>query len=370
MKYFIVTGESSGDFIASKVVEGLYMHDDKANIQCWGGAHLRKSKATVVKDIRDLSVMGFTDVLLKIRTLLSSYNKVKNQISSFSPDVVVLVDYAGFNMRIARWAKSNGYKTVYIAPPKTWASRESRNTIIKKYVDQVIVMFPFEKDYFQSKGIQAEFYGHPLFEKLKPLFNPESIRVKYHLDNRPINTIAPGSRRQEIKYILPRLCELTKPFPQYNWCISLAPNISKNYILRHIPPEYREDLTIVTEPLTELLSESTFAMISSGTATVEAAIAGTPQVVVYRTGWVNYWIARLLIKTKFISLVNLIMDQIIVSELIQRQLNICNLKDELRQLMEPRFRDRMLLNYDLLSQKMNSSGPFSDAAKAIIKICS
>lgn len=368
MKYFFITGETSGDYIASVVVRDLLSIDQDATIQVWGGDALRDTGSDIKLDISELNIMGFSQVLRGLPRLFSLIKKAKTQIKALNPDVVVLVDFAGFNLRIATWAKHQGYKIVYIAPPKTWASRESRNQALKSNVDKVIVLFPFEKEYFLSKGISTSYYGHPLRERLEVLKSTSIIRLKYELDDRPIALLAPGSRLQEIKTILPILSELSKPFPQFNWIVSCAPSIKKEILQSYIPKYLRSDLTIVTESLSQTLMETSYAVIASGTATYEAALLKVPQIAVYRTGHLNYWLAKHLIRTKYISLVNLIMDKEVITELIQYDMHICNLKDEMRLLIDSEYNTELISKYEELHRIITPEENFNQTAQTIFQL--
>lgn len=368
MKYFFITGETSGDYIASVVAKDILQKDQDAQIQAWGGDAMRSVGCDIKYDISGLRLMGFLEVLKKLPNLLKLISQAKTDIEAFHPDIIIFVDFAGFNLRIAKWAKSRGYKTVYIAPPKTWASRENRNVKLQKYIDKVIVLFPFEKEYFNSKGIDALYCGHPLQFKMAGLKQHGSVQSKYQLDNKPIALLAPGSRTQEIKAILPIISELAKPFPQFNWVVSCAPNISIEYLNKYIPKSLRPDISIVKEPIEILLQDASYAIITSGTATYQAALLKVPQIVVYRTGHVNYWLAKRLIKAKYISLINLIMDEEVVTELIQYNLHICNLKDEMRRLMDSEHNSELIEKYNQLHQKIKSSKNFNHVAQTILQL--
>lgn len=367
MKYFFITGEASGDHIAATVVNDLYKKDQTADIFYWGGPALRATSATALADIDQFRIMGFSDVIVKIGTLIKLFNKCKSDIIHINPDVIILVDFAGFNLRIAKWAKKKGHKIIYLSPPKTWASRPQRNATLKKYADLLIVLFPFEKSYFDQQGIPTLCFGHPMTQEIAKRNQATNIRDIYKLDTRPIVCLAPGSRRQEVRHMLPTLITFSTFYPQYNYCVSCAPGVELTYLQQIISENPAAKCTIVTESLSELLSISHCAFITSGTATFEAALLNVPQVVCYKTSWINYYLAKLLIKVRYISLVNLILNRKAVTELIQENFSIQNLKNEMEALQRPDVRDKMKTDYIELKNIMNTKDTFSAMASAIIE---
>jgi lipid-A-disaccharide synthase len=368
MKYFFITGENSGDSIAATVVNDIYEKEKSAEIYYWGGPALAQTDATALADIEQFKIMGFSEVIMKMATLLNLFRKCKRDIEHIHPDVLILVDFGGFNLRIAQWAKKKGYKIVYLSPPKTWASRPKRNEILKKYVDLLIVLFPFEKEYFERNGISALCFGHPITQKLVDTKSSAQLKSLYNLDTRPIVCIAPGSRRQEINHVLPPLIDLSVSYPMYHWCVSCASGIDRAYLQKLISKTPAAQCHIVTEPLSLLLSISDYAFITSGTATLEAALFNVPQVVCYKTSWVNYQIAKRLITIPYISLVNLIMNRKVVAELIQSDFTIGNLSKAMNDLLQPDLKANIQEDYQRLAAKMTTKESFSAVATTIIDL--
>jgi len=308
MRYVIVTGEVSGDQIGAVVATGLKTKDSAAKLYAMGGQELKLAGAEIIQDNTDLAMMGFSGLPMKVLQVRGVYYNMCAAIERIKPDVIIYVDFAGFNLRLGRWAKGKGYKNIYIAPPKTWASRAWRNRAIQRDFDLLITLFPFANEYFSSRGHNSIFCGHPLLQSLQP--TTRSSDQSYIL-------IAPGSRTQEIESTLPVLREFIIQSPQRNFIVSkIASQSPKLY------SSYLDDIghvTISEEPLQHLLRQVDLAIITSGTATLEAAIIGVPQVVIYSTTTLNYLVAKRLIKTDYISLPNLILNKMVVPELIQAE---------------------------------------------------
>jgi lipid-A-disaccharide synthase len=353
MKYYIIAGEASGDLHGSNLIKEIIKLDEQADIRCWGGDLMEAAGAKLVKHYRDLAFMGFIEVIRNLPTILHNLKFCKQDILEFKPDVVVLIDYPGFNMRIAKWAKENGFKVIYYISPQVWAWKESRTKMIKKVVDKMLVILPFEKEFFARWDYKVEYVGHPLahlidrFDRSNYTFitqsqpsteDPATKEIKK--DNRDRIILLPGSRKQEILVKLPIMLGTTPYFPSYRFIIAQAPGqpfeLYKDLITRYPNVEVAFPGQTYT-----LLSNAKAALVTSGTATLETALFGVPQVVCYKGSPVSYQIARRLLKIKYISLVNLIMDKQVVTELIQHDLTVENLKTEL---------DAILHNQDHISQ--------------------
>ncbi len=358
MKYYLIAGEASGDIIAAKIVESVLGLDSDADIRVWGGIHLSDKEVHIDQHIDQLNHMGFWEVISKMDRYNKLIHKAKSNIKDHNPDVVVFVDFSSFNMRVCKWAKKNGYKTVFISPPKTWASRSYRNRQLVKYIDEIIVLFPFEKHYFTSKDIKTNYFGHPLFEILPMKIS--TLQAKEYI------TIAPGSRTQEVSHILPTILSSLSPFKEEKYIISQAPNINKSLIAK-IVHRYRDlSITISNEPLDQLLDKSKTALITSGTATIEACKMMVPQIVCYKTNKLNYALAKMIISTKYIALPNLIENDLVVKELIQNELNFSNIGIELRRLQNPEYRELTLTKYESINQKLSRPNCSINIAQTII----
>jgi len=358
MKYYVIAGEASGDLHASNLIKELKKLDDKSNFRCWGGDLMEEQGAELVKHYRDLAFMGFTEVLMNLRTILKNIDFCKTDIIAYKPDVLILIDYPGFNLRIAEYAKSQNIKVFYYISPQIWAWKQSRIHKIKKIVDKMFVILPFEKDFYSKFDYNVDFVGHPLLDAIDNFKSQKNI-----LDlpaNKPIIALLPGSRKQEITTMLPLMLSVKKYYPDYQFVIAGAPSQNETFYRQFLN---NDDTTIVFGKTYQLLQQSHAALVTSGTATLETALFGVPEVVCYKGGKISYLIARQLIKVKYISLVNLIMDNEIVKELIQDELNENNLKLELDKLLANNTRNTMISNYAILKEKLGGSGASKKAAE-------
>ncbi len=326
MRYYIIAGEASGDLHGSNLIKALHMHDAHADIRCWGGDKMEAAGAVLVKHYRDLAFMGFVEVIKHLGTILNNIKFCKQDILDYKPDVLILIDYPGFNLRIAEWAKKQGIKVCYYISPQVWAWKEGRVEQIKKSVDKMLVILPFEKEFYKKHHYDVTYVGHPLTEvvdeELKKTFTPIS-------DSKMI-ALLPGSRSQEIRKKLPVMLSVIQHFPEYKFVIAQAPGQSSDLYKEMIGSQ---NVTLVQEQTYNLLQQASAALVTSGTATLETALFGVPQVVCYKGNPVSYWLAKKLIKVKYISLVNLILDKPAVTELIQNDLNETRLKKELDNLL-------------------------------------
>jgi len=364
MKYYLIAGEASGDLQASYLVKELALADSKADFRCFGGELMEQQGATLVKHYKELAFMGVEAVIMNIRTIFKNIAFCKEDIKEYKPDVLILIDYPGFNMKIAKWAKENNIKVYYYISPKIWAWNQKRGYKIKAMVDKMFVILPFEKEFYKKFNYKVDFVGHPLLDSIADRKNVEfeAFCNTHQLNNKPIIALLPGSRKQEISSMLSIMLTVVDKFPAYQFVIAGAPSQSLSFYQQFI----KTDIALIENKTYDLLQHSTAALVVSGTATLETALFKTPQVVCYKTGWLFYNLAKLVIKVKYISLVNLIMDKEIVKELIQNELNTTNLTKELTKIITPETRKSMLQDYEDLHQKLGGIGASKRAAKLII----
>lgn len=357
MKLYIIAGEASGDLHGSNLIRAFSHERNDISIRAWGGDAMRDAGATVVKHYRELAFMGFAEVLLNLRTILRNLRFCKEDITSFQPDALILIDYPGFNMRIAAWAKAKGIPVLYYISPQIWAWKENRVHALKRDIQLMCVVLPFEKDFYAKHGMHAEFVGHPLLDVRRELPR-ESQREK-------IIALLPGSRKQEISTMLPVMLEACAGFKDYDIVVAGAPGQEAAYYDRFLQGS---NAKIIFGQTQELLRKATAGLITSGTATLEAGIIGLPQVVCYRGNYLSYLIARKLIKVKFISLVNLILDRECVPEMIQNEMRPEPLRRKLEDLLKDSpQRQKQLDGYHELREKLGGPGASERTAKAMLK---
>lgn len=370
-RVYIIAGEASGDLHGANLLKELYQLNATISVRAWGGDRMKKEGATIIKHISELAFMGFIEVILNLRTILKNINFCKKDILEFKPDVLLLIDYPGFNLRIAQWAKKNGIKVQYYISPQVWAWKKSRVKVIKASVDKMFTILPFENDFYKHYNFETEYVGHPLLDEVKN-FNESRIPVndfllKNSLSNLPIISILPGSRKQEIKVKLPIMLQAVKSLKNYQIVIAGAPNQK--------PKMYEEfeaqGCKIIFGQTYDLLSNSEAAIVTSGTATLETALLNIPEVVCYKGSWISYYIAKALIKIRFISLVNLIMDRQIVKELIQGDCNPQKIREELELLLNnKKYREEMLSNFAVMREKLGGQGASKKVAHSLLKTIS
>ncbi len=366
MKYYIIAGEASGDLHGSNLMKALYKEDPAAEIRFWGGDLMQNAGGTLVKHYRELAFMGFAEVLLNIKTIFSNIKFCKADIDQFHPDVVIFIDYPGFNMRIAKWAKTNGYKTHYYISPQIWAWKENRIKDIKRDFDKLYVILPFEKDFYENKHhFAVEFVGHPLIDTIhnRTSTDAASFRKENNLDEKPIIAILPGSRKQEIAKMLTLMLSVVDDFPDYQFVIAGAPSQEFSFYETFLKGK---NIKFISNETYNLLSHSHAALVTSGTATLETALFKVPEVVCYKGSWASYQIAKRIITLKYISLVNLIMDEEVVTELIQDDCNPTKIKNELSKILESNHRKVLLEKYDVLEQKLGGIGASEKTARLIV----
>jgi lipid-A-disaccharide synthase len=376
MKYYIIAGEASGDLHGSNLIKELQKLDTNASVRCWGGNKMQETGATVVKHYKELAFMGFVEVIKNLRTIFRNIDFCKKDILNNQPDVLILIDYPGFNLRIAKWAKKQGLTIIYYISPQVWAWKENRVKLIKKCVDKMLVILPFEKEFYKKWNYEVEYVGHPLVEvvgneelkmKNEGLKNAHdglwAINYKPHATN--LIALLPGSRKQEILKKLPIMLEVAQYFPEHQFVVAKAPGLEENFYDTLLAPY--QNVSAAQNKTYEILSVAKAALVTSGTATLETALFGVPQVVCYKGNAVSYQIAKRLIKIKYISLVNLIMNKEVVKELIQQNLTAENIKKELNQILNNNTKQQQIKSdYAILKELLKSGGNASANAANII----
>ena len=364
MKYYIISGEASGDLHGSNLIRELKILNKQAVIHCWGGDLMEKEGGILQKHYRDLAFMGFVEVIKNIRIIFKNLSFCKQDIQNFKPDALVLIDYPGFNLRIAKWAKEHGYKVIYYISPQIWAWKENRIHIIKKYVDKMLVILPFEKTFYQKWNYEVEYVGHPLVEVIDKFKN--SSPISYQTANeREIIALLPGSRKQEILQKMPIMLEVSAHFPQYQFIVAKAPGLYDSFY-DNLLQQY-SNVSSVSNQTYDLLSHASAALVTSGTATLETALFGVPEIICYKGSTISYQIAKRLIKIKFIGLVNLIMGKEVVKELIQEELTVEKIASELNLLLNDQNRKTKIQeDYAALKDLLSKGGKASkNAAESI-----
>ncbi|MBR9756752.1 MAG: lipid-A-disaccharide synthase [Algicola sp.] len=366
MKYYIIAGEASGDLHGANLMKALLRQDVNAEFRFWGGDLMRQVSDNLIKHYKDLAFMGFVEVLLNLKTIAKNLSFCKKDIAAYQPDVIIFIDYPGFNLRIAKWAKVQGYKTHYYISPQIWAWKESRIKAIKRDVDKMYVILPFEKDFYETKHhYPVHFVGHPLIDAIanRVQVDEYEFRADHELNEKPIIAILPGSRKQEIKKMLSVMLEMPQYFPNYQFVIAGAP--SQDY--EFYKPFIKSDqVHFVSNKTYDLLSVSTAALVTSGTATLETALFKVPEVVCYKGSWLSYQIGKRLVKhIKYISLVNLIMDREVVVELIQNDFNKRRLKQELALILDQEKRTELFMAYYDLEAQLGGKGASKKTATLI-----
>lgn len=361
MKYYLIAGEASGDIHGANLMKEILLNDPKAEFRFWGGDKMKSVGGTQVEHYKNTAFMGFLEVVKNLRTILSFIKICKADIQTWNPDALILIDYPGFNMRIAKFAKQKGFKIVYYISPQVWAWKEKRVEKIKLYVDKMLVILPFEKPFYEKKwNYKVDFVGHPLLDEIE--FNNE-YKVQLNNNEKPVIAILPGSREQEINKILPEFLKITKYYPDYHFVIAGIPHLGKEYYKRF---NIDSNIEIVFGKTYHLLNTSYAALVASGTATLEAALFNTPIIVGYKGSWISYQIGKRLVKNiKYISLVNLIMDKEVVKELIQEELNEKNLKENLDQLLQLATQYTIRQQFKNLKIKLGNTGASKRSANII-----
>ncbi|MFS4468567.1 lipid-A-disaccharide synthase [Maribacter sp. 2210JD10-5] len=367
MKYYIIAGEASGDLHGSNLIKALKAEDTKANIRCWGGDLMQNAGGTLVKHYKEMAFMGFLEVLFNLNAIFKNIHFCKTDIENFQPDVIIFIDYSGFNLRIAQWAKENHFRTNYYISPQIWASREGRIHKIKRDIDAMYVILPFEKEFYEDKhDFPVHFVGHPLIDAIsnRGALDKESFYETFHLKkDKPIIALLPGSRKQEVEKMLNVMLSVANSFSEYQFVIAGAPSLDADF---YTPFLKNPNVGFVSNRTYDLLSVSHTALVTSGTATLETALFNVPQVVCYKANWLSYQIAKRIITLEYISLVNLIMKSEVVKELIQTNLNRTNLETELSKIIKGPDRERILESYNALRRKLGGEGASKKAAALIV----
>ena len=364
MKYYIIAGEASGDLHASNLMKSIYKEDADADIRFWGGDLMQEVGGTLVSHYKERAFMGFVEVLMNLRKIFGYISFCKKDISKFKPDVIVFIDNSGFNLRIAKWAKKEGFKTHYYIAPQVWASRASRVEAIKRDIDSMYTTLPFEKEFYKKHNYNVHFVGHPLIDGIegRTQVSESDFRNEYNLGDKEIIALLPGSRKQEITKMLTVMLSLVNDFPQYVFIVAGAPSQTQEFYNNFLG---ESNVKFIANKTYDLLSVSYAAIVASGTATLEAALFKVPQVVCYKGSWISYQIAKRIITLKFISLVNLIMNKEVVTELIQDDFNKNNLIKAFTKIIDPLHREQLFLDYFDLEKKLGGKGASNKAAKLI-----
>ncbi|MFH6603520.1 lipid-A-disaccharide synthase [Maribacter algicola] len=368
MKYYIIAGEASGDLHGSNLIKALKAQDNYAEVRCWGGDLMQSAGGTLVKHYKEMAFMGFLEVVQNLGAIKKNIAFCKADIAQCSPDVIIFIDFSGFNLRIAKWAKRHGFLTNYYISPQIWASRESRINDIKRDIDAMYVILPFEKQFYEGKhSFPVHFVGHPLIDAIsqKTRPDPEQFRSENHLDpEKPIIALLPGSRKQEVEKMLSLMLSVVDDFSEYEFVIAGAPSLERDFFTPFLD---NPNVGFVANKTYDLLSVADAALVTSGTATLETALYKVPQVVCYRANWISYQIAKRIITLDYISLVNLIMEKEVVKELIQTELNTQNIKVELKKILGDPYRKKQVEAYEELSEKLGGPGASTKTASLIIE---
>ena len=368
MKYYIIAGEASGDLHGSNLVASIRQKDPGAKIRAWGGEKMRRNGANVVKNYHDLAFMGFVEVLMNLNTILKNFNICKKDITEFNPDALILIDYPGFNLKIAKWAKKKGFKVFYYISPQVWAWKRRRVYTIKKVVDKMLCILPFEKKFYDNYDVDCQFVGHPLLDeiaKVEPVDKDKFYKANRLNPKKELIALLPGSRKQEVSRMLTVMLDVVKMFPNYQFVIACAPSLPVSYYKKIIGE--KSNVRLVLNRTYQLLQLSSAAIVTSGTATLETALLDVPEVVCYKANKISYLIARQVARVKYICLVNLIMDRLVVKELIQGDMTANSIRDELQSLLNSSKRQKKLLeDYEELKYVLGNAGASDRAAETII----
>jgi lipid-A-disaccharide synthase len=365
MKYYIIAGEASGDLHGANLMKALKQEDESAEFRFLGGDLMLAHGGDLVKHYSEMAFMGFVEVLFNIRSILKNLKQTKADLLANKPDALILIDFPGFNLKIAQFAKANGIKVFYYISPKVWAWNQKRVLKIQKVVDKMFCILPFEVDFYKSWGMEVDYVGNPLLDAIADFKPNEKFRSDHNLSEKAIIALLPGSRKQEVEKILPDMLSVVSHFPNYQFVLAGVSTFPKEFYGGFIEDN---QVSVVYNETYDLLSNAKAAIVTSGTATLETALLDIPQVVVYKANAISIAIARRLVKIKFISLVNLIMNKAVVKELIQEDCNTQSLTDELNLILHnPVYRSQMLIDYQQLAEKMGEPGASKKAAGLIIK---
>ena len=364
MKYYLIAGEASGDLHGANLIKALKEEDHDSDFRYFGGDKMHAEGGELVKHYADMAFMGFTEVVLNLTTILKNMKACKADIITYQPDVLVLIDFPGFNLKIAAFAKKRGIKVCYYISPKVWAWNQKRVLKIKRIVDHMFCILPFEVDFYKRWGMKVDYVGNPLLDEISAFVPDETFSAKYQLDEKPIIAFLPGSRKQEIERLLPVMLSVVPALKAYQFVIAAAPTFNEDYYRQFMGGQ---KIALVFGETYQLLHHAHSAVVASGTATLETALFKVPQVVVYKGGAISIAIAKALVNIKFISLVNLILDRKVVTELIQQECVTERLTAELKAIVDGNGRKKMLIDYDDLHGLMGKPGASEKTAKLIVK---
>lgn len=369
MRYYVIAGEASGDLHGANLLKALKQEDNAAEFRCWGGDLMQAEGGKIVKHYKQLAFMGFVEVILNLRTILKNISFCKKDILAYKPDALILIDYPGFNLRIAKWAKTQGIRVYYYISPTVWAWKENRVQTVKDSVEKMFVILPFEKKFYAERGVEVDYFGHPLADALakerEKIPSREAFLKKHNLPERPIIAMLPGSRAQELKYILPRMLEAVKHFPSYQFVIGGSNALSKEAYKKAVKGH---EVCVVMNDTYSLLYHAHAGIIKSGTSTLEAALFKLPQVVCYVGNALSIFIARRVSNVKYISLVNLILDKPAVTELIQSDLTEEKLVEELKNIIGGKKRYEILHEYNILESLLQDENISAKIAHKIFSL--
>ncbi len=365
MKYYIIAGEASGDLHGSRLIEALIRYDTNATFRCWGGDLMKaQQNVTLTKHIKELAFMGFVEILSHLRTIKQNFKFCKQDILDFQPDVVIFIDYPGFNLRMAKWVKENGFKSFYYISPQLWAWKKGRIETVRKYIDKMFVILPFEKQFYKENGIDVIFEGHPLKDIVDESL-AENDNTEQPFD-KPVIALLPGSRKQEIQRKLPVMLQVVDQFPDYQFVIAAAPSITEEFYRQFIT---NKNITIRYNQTYTILKQAQAALVTSGTATLETALFGVPEIVCYKSAAISHHIAKQLIKVKYISLVNLIMDKPVIKELIQNDCRKEIIITELQKILNNEtYRNQIIADYKALRIKLGETGMVDRIGKQMVSL--
>ena len=354
MHYYIISGELSGDLYGAKLIEHLRQIDSNASFSCWGGENIENQGVDLVQTLDKLSFLGFWEVFKNITTIINNFKLLKSSIKSCKPDVMILIDYPGFNLRAAKLAKKLNIPVFWFVAPQLWAWKENRINYLKKYVNKLFVIFPFELDFFSKRHVSTFYFGHPLIDLLKPRIEHTKISKK------PIIVLMPGSRKQEIKNMLPIMLLASQKFTDYRFVIICAQGIESKFY-EDIVCDYDVELFFDKK----ILESAYCALVASGTASLELAILKIPQVVCYKLNWISYLIAKFFTKVQYISMVNILAKKNVVTELIQNNFNVLNIQNELAFILAKKNRKKILEEYNEIVNDLGPPGSFQKISNLI-----
>ena len=367
MKYYIIAGEASGDLHGSNLMKAIKQKDKNAEFRFWGGDLMLDQSSNIAMHYKDIAFMGFWEVIANLDKILKNISFCKKDILNYKPDTIIFIDYPGFNMRIAKWAKEKNFLTQYYVSPQIWAWKENRIKSIKRDIDHLYVILPFEKEFYETKhNFKVDFVGHPLIDAINTFKyqDEDSFKADNKLLDKPIIALLPGSRKQEIQKMLTIMMQMASHFEDYQFVIAGAPGLTK---ADYQPYLKKENMLLVENKTYNLLKVAHAALVTSGTATLETALFDVPQVVCYKGNYLSYLIAKRIINLKYISLVNLIMDEEVVKELIQSDFNPTDLRKELNKILDEKKYTEIRKKYKELKDKLGHQGASDRTADLIIR---